>query len=342
MKGEAFEDRVYVLTPDGDIVDLPQGATPLDFAYHVHTDVGNRCRGAKVNGRMVPLTHELSNGDSVSIITGKQPRPSRDWLIPQLGYLKSSRARAKARSWFRRQDQEHNAGQGQAMYEKEVHRLGVDVPHVSELAKDLHFSSATELYVALGNGDLSSVDLVRAIEKRIAPPALPPLLAPTKRSRKEAADGGDGSGVRIEGVGDLLTVIARCCQPVPPDEIIGYITQGRGITIHREDCANVGRLRGESPERLLNVAWAGQRQHRYPVDILIEAYDRPGLLKDLSTMLSVERVNILGVNTQTDPSTLEAHMSLTLEIEGLEELSRVMQRIGQLPNVLSVTRKSER
>ena len=342
MKGEAFEDRVYVLTPDGDIVDLPQGATPLDFAYHVHTDVGNRCRGAKVNGRMVPLTHELSNGDSVSIITGKQPRPSRDWLIPQLGYLKSSRARAKARSWFRRQDQEHNAGQGQAMYEKEVHRLGVDVPHVSELAKDLHFSSATELYVALGNGDLSSVDLVRAIEKRIAPPALPPLLAPTKRSRKEPAGGGDGSGVRIEGVGDLLTVIARCCQPVPPDEIIGYITQGRGITIHREDCANVGRLRGESPERLLNVSWAGHRQHRYPVDILIEAYDRPGLLKDLSTMLSVERVNILGVNTQTDPSTLEAHMSLTLEIEGLEELSRVMQRIGQLPNVLSVTRKSER
>lgn len=342
MKGEAFEDRVYVLTPGGDIVDLPQGATPLDFAYHVHTDVGNRCRGAKVNGRMVPLTHELANGDSVSIITAKLAQPSRDWLIPQLGYLKSSRARSKARNWFRRQDQEHNASQGQAIYDKEVNRLGVDVPHISELAKDLHFNSATELHVALGSGDLSTAELVRAIEKRIAPPELPPRLTPTRRSRKELPISGDDSGVRIEGVGDLLTVMARCCQPVPPDDIIGYITQGRGITIHRDDCANVSRLRGSSPERLLSVAWAGQRDRRYPVDIVVEAYDRPGLLKDMSTMLSVERVNILGVNTQTDPRTLEAHMHLSLEIESLEELSRVMQRVAQLPNVLSVARKSER
>ncbi|MFK8014682.1 MAG: bifunctional (p)ppGpp synthetase/guanosine-3',5'-bis(diphosphate) 3'-pyrophosphohydrolase [Gammaproteobacteria bacterium] len=340
MQSEAFEDRVYVLTPGGDIVDLPQGATPLDFAYHVHTDIGHRCRGAKVGGKMVPLTHELSNGDSVSIITAKQAQPSRDWLIPQLGYLKSSRARAKARAWFRRQDREHNATQGQALYEKEVQSLGVDTPHVTELAKDFGYQSATDLYVALGFGDVSSVDLVRAIEKRVAPPERPPLLAPTRRSRREPA--GDSSDVRIEGVGDLLTVVAKCCQPVPPDAIIGYITQGRGVTVHREDCSNVNRLRATSPERLLNVDWAGQSQQRYPVDIVIEAYDRPGLLKDLSTMLSVERVNILSVNTLTDPSTLEARMNLTLEIDGLEELSRVLQRIGQLPNVLAVSRKSER
>lgn len=339
MQSEAFEDRVYVLTPGGDIVDLPFGATPLDFAYHVHTDIGHRCRGAKVGGRMVPLTHALSNGDSVAIITGKTAQPSRDWLIPQLGYLKSSRARAKARAWFRRQDREHNASQGQTIYDKEVQRLNVATPHVSELSKDFGFGSATDLYVALGNGDVSSMDLVRAIEKRLTPPELPPQLAPTRRNRRTKTDASDSSGVRIEGVGDLLTVIARCCQPVPPDRIIGYITQGRGITIHREDCSNVNRLQASSAERILTVSWAGERQHRYPVDVVIDAYDRPGLLKDLSTMLSVERVNILSVNTLSDPATLQARMHLTLEIEGLEELSRILQRIGQLPNVLAVSRK---
>lgn len=340
MQGEAFHDRVYVLTPGGDIVDLPQGATPLDFAYHVHTDIGHRCRGAKIDGRMVPLTHALTNGDNVEIITGKQTQPSRDWLIPQLGYLKSSRARAKARAWFRRQDREHNAAQGQAIFEKEVQRLNVEVPHITELAKDFGFAGATDLYVALGSGDVSNVDLVRAIEKRIAPPELPPALAPTRRSRKATAGtGSESSDIRIEGVGDLLTVLAKCCQPVPPDAILGYITQGRGITIHREDCSNVNRLRVASPERLIDVSWAGQQTQRYPVDVLIEAYDRPGLLKDLSTLLSVERVNILNVTVQTEPSTLEARVSMTLSIESLEELSRVMQRMGQLPNVLNVSRK---
>jgi GTP pyrophosphokinase len=340
MQSEAFSDRVYVLTPGGDIVDLPQGATPLDFAYHVHTDIGHRCRGAKIDGRMVPLTHALSNGDNVEIITGKRSQPSRDWLIPQLGYLRSSRARAKARSWFRRQDREHNAAQGQAIFEKEVQRLNVDAPHVSELAKDFGFAGATDLYVALGSGDVTSVDLVRAIEKRIAPPELPPTLAPTRRSRKATANtGNDSSDIRIEGVGDLLTVLAKCCQPVPPDAIVGYITQGRGITIHRDDCSNVNRLRVASPERLIDVSWAGQQTQRYPVDVLIEAYDRPGLLKDLSTLLSVERVNILNVTVQTEPSTLEARVNMTLSIESLEELSRVMQRMGQLPNVLNVSRK---
>lgn len=338
MKSEAFEDRVYVLTPDGDIVDLPAGATPLDFAYHVHTDVGHRCRGAKVNGRMVPLTYKLDNGDRVAIITSKRGQPSRDWLIPQLGYLASSRARAKARSWFRHQDQEHNAIQGQALYEKEVARLGVTTVHVSELAKDFGFSGATELYVALGSGDLNSVELVRAIEKKSAPPTLPPPLAPRKRPASDSLS--EGSGVRIEGVGDLLTVIARCCKPVPPDDIVGYITQGRGITIHRADCVNVTRLRDTAPERLLEVAWSGHANQRYPVDVQIDAYDRPGLLKDLSTLLSIEKVNILSVNTRTDNATLEARMDLTLEIESLEVLSRVLQRIGQLPNVLAVKRKA--
>ncbi|MEO1576832.1 MAG: TGS domain-containing protein, partial [Pseudomonadota bacterium] len=164
MQSEAFEDRVYVLTPGGDIVDLPRGATPLDFAYHVHTDVGHRCRGAKVDGKMVPLTHELTNGNAVEIITAKQPQPSRDWLIPQLGYLKSTRARAKARAWFRKQDHEHNAAQGQIIYDKEVQRLGVETPHINDLAKDFGFQGATELYVALGSGDLTGVDLARAIE----------------------------------------------------------------------------------------------------------------------------------------------------------------------------------
>ena len=335
VKGEAFEDRVYALTPSGDIVDLPAGATPLDFAYHVHTDIGHRCRGAKVDGRMVPLTYNLKNGDRVSIITAKEPHPSRDWLVPQLGYLASSRARAKVRVWFRRQNQEHNATQGQAMYEKEVQRLGVNTPHVSEIARELGYQGATDLYAALGSGEVTTTDLSGAINRKVAPPDLPPVLAPNKKARSPSS--GD---VRIEGVGDLLTVIGRCCKPVPPDDIVGYITQGRGITLHRDDCANLSRLQADHPERVLEVAWAGDRSQRYPVDLIIEAYDRQGLLKDISTMLSVERVNILAVSTNTDVGTLEARMNLTLEIGGLDELSRVIQRIAQLPNVLAVRRKT--
>ncbi|MEM6641203.1 MAG: bifunctional (p)ppGpp synthetase/guanosine-3',5'-bis(diphosphate) 3'-pyrophosphohydrolase, partial [Pseudomonadota bacterium] len=263
MQAEAFEDRIYVLTPGGDIVDLPQGGTPLDFAYHVHTDIGHRCRGAKVDGRMVPLTYELGNGDTVEIIAAKTAQPSRDWLIPQLGYLKSSRARAKARAWFRKQDQEHNASQGQTIFDREMQRLGFeDPPHVNDLARDFGFHGATDLYVALGSGDLGGVDLARAIEKRLEPQDLPSRLAPTRRSLPDSERTHDDGGVQIEGVGDLMTSMAKCCQPVPPDNIVGYITQGRGITIHREDCSNARRLAVTSPERLLSVNWSGG-SHRY-------------------------------------------------------------------------------
>ncbi|MEM7081957.1 MAG: bifunctional (p)ppGpp synthetase/guanosine-3',5'-bis(diphosphate) 3'-pyrophosphohydrolase [Pseudomonadota bacterium] len=336
FKAEIFEDRVYAVTPNGDIVDLPFGSTPLDFAYYLHTQLGHRCRGAKINGRIVPLTHTLENGDVVEIISAKEPKPSRDWLIPQLGYLISTRARAKVRVWFRRQDKEHIVTQGQNLLEKELKRLGVEVPHVSELAKELKLEGATGLYAAVGNGDLTVVDVVRVVQ-RLTTPQLPddPPVIKTKKT-KEA---GSGQDIRIAGVGDLLTTMAACCKPVPPDDICGYITQGRGVTIHRTDCGNALRLQVTHPERLLEVTWTEDRPDKYPVDIEVEAYDREGLLKDITALLSTERINIAAINLMQDEASFAIKIQMTLQIAGLDELSRILLKISSLPNVFAVQRQ---
>ncbi len=338
FKSEIFEDRVYALTPGGDILDLPAGSTPLDFAYYVHTDLGHRCRGARVGGRIVPLTYTLKNGDQVEVITARNGTPSRDWLIPQLGYLGSTRARAKARAWFRRQDAEHILEQGQALYDKEIQRLGVKAPHVSILCRDFGLSSASELYIALGGGDITVTDIAEAVQKRLAPPEPEPEPTP-KPARTRKRDTRGGSGIEIEGVGDLLTNLAQCCKPVPPDPIMGFITQGRGVSIHRQDCKNALRLKTEQRERVLQVNWSGEAPSTYPVDILIEAFDRQGLVKDISALLSAEKINILGINLTTNRRESTANLHMTVEITGLDELSRVLTRLGDLPNVTSVRRK---
>ena len=336
FKAEIFEDRVYAVTPNGDIVDLPYGATSLDFAYYLHTQLGHRCRGAKINGRIVPLTQPLENGDVVEIISAKEPRPSRDWLIPQLGYLASTRARAKVRVWFRRQDKEHIVTQGQALLEKELKRLGVVVPHVTELARELKLDGATGLYAAVGNGDLTTVDVVRVVQ-RLTTPRLPEETPVIKT--KTTTGSGKGQDIQIAGVGDLLTTMANCCKPVPPDGISGYITQGRGVTIHRMDCGNMLRLQATHPERLLEVSWTNDRPDKYPVDIVVEAYDREGLLKDITALLSTERINIAAINLLKDNESFAIKISMTLQIGGLDELSRILHKIGQLPNVFGVARQ---
>ncbi|MEL7449452.1 MAG: GTP diphosphokinase [Pseudomonadota bacterium] len=338
VRSEIFEDRVYALTPGGDIIDLPRGATPLDFAYFVHTDLGHRCKGAKIGGRIVPLTYQIANGDQVDIIAGKTPNPSRDWLVPSLGYLASTRARSKVRVWFRRQDQQHNLEQGRVILERELSRLGVKAPHVNILARDLHQNSATDLYRAIGNGDVTATEIANAVQQRLEPQVPPTPEIKKRRSQPETSSG--KGGVEVEGVGDLMTNFAQCCKPVPPDPIAGYITQGRGITIHRSDCPSLQRLVETSPERILSVSWGGARPATYPVDITLEAFDRQGLVKDVSTLTSAEKINIVTFSTTTNRKHLTARMELTVEIAGLDELSRLLHKLGQLPNVIDVHRKT--
>ncbi len=337
FKTEVFEDRVYALTPGGDVMDLPQGATPLDFAYHIHTDLGHRCRGAKVNGKMVPLTYKLSNGEQVAIITAKNAKPSRDWLIPQLGYLASNRAMSKVRQWFRRQDKEHQLEQGRVILEKELHRLGVDAPHVNELCKAMSHTTPAELYIALGAGDATVTDIAQAIS-RLQHPEL--TERPIVKPRKSGVGPGDGgSNVRVAGVGDLLSQFSQCCKPVPPDPISGYITLGRGVSIHRSDCKNLLNLQDKHEDRVIAVSWTTDQTRTYPVDIDVAAFDRPELLKDVTALLATEKINIAALNIRTDKSTNSADITLTLDIHSVEELSRILHRLNSLPNIVSASRR---
>ena len=335
FKSEVFQDRVYVLTPGGDVLDLPQGATPLDFAYYIHTEVGHRCRGARVNGRMVPLTYELKSGDQVEILTAKSGRPSRDWLNPHLGYLRTSRARAKARQWFKQQDQEKNAAEGRVLLERELHRLGITGLAYGELARALGYDTVEDLYVALGRSDVTPGQLGKAAAELVQPAAEPdvPVQPVRRRPRGEA-----GSEVTIHGVGNLLTRLAQCCKPAQGDPIVGYITRGHGVTIHRRDCRNVLTMDDGRRDRLIEVQWAGRARGTYPVDVVVEAIDRHGLLRDVTNVLANEMINVVAVNTRSDKRTNTARMELTLEIADVAELSRVLNRINQLPNVYEVRR----
>ena len=339
VRAEIFEDRVYAVTPDGDVIDMPAGSTPLDFAYHVHTDVGHHCRGAKANGRMVPLTYCLKNGDKVEIITSEAARPSRDWLIPQRGYLASPRSRSKVRGWFRRQDQAVNQRQGRSLLEKELQRLDLH-PDLSQVADAFNYPTVDQLYLALGAGDITLAAVVHTIERtqrKQLPESLPELSETRRRAHKQSASGG---GIVVSGIGDMMTHMARCCRPVPPEAITGYITLGRGVSIHRSDCRNLLRLRDTSPERTIEVAWGQAPETGFPVAIHVEAFDRRGLLWDISTVLTEERTDILESSTRTDRATHAARIDLVVSVTSLEQLSRLLHRLSSLSNVLNVSRKS--
>jgi len=336
VQSEIFEDRIYVISPRGDVVDLPANGTPLDFAYHVHTDVGHRCRGAKVNGRIVPLTYKLANGQQVEILTGKESSPSRDWLVPQLGFLASSRARIKVRSWFRRQDQKQNQRQGSVILEKELAKLGYKNFEHEQLARLLHFGTPDEMYLALGAGEITIMAVAGAIQ-RFEKPA--EKFTPKARKPQPGTRTGKGK-VSVQGVGDLLTGFAGCCQPVPPEPICGYLTQGRGVTIHRENCGNLLRLMVMRPERVLDVSWSGAQEELYPANISVQAYDRSGLVKDVTMLLADEKVHISSLDTLTDSTHNTAEIRLGIEVSGLDKLSRILHRLTSLPNVVSAKRDS--
>ncbi|HEB66468.1 MAG TPA: GTP diphosphokinase [Gammaproteobacteria bacterium] len=338
FKSAVFADRVYVFTPAGRIIDLPAGATPIDFAYQIHTEVGHRCRGAKVNGRMVPLTHALKTGDRVEILTVKKGGPSRDWLNPALGYLATSRARHQVQHWFRRQNFEQNVAAGRGIVEKELRRLGFSDIGFEKLAQQLGQRSVDDMLAQVGIGEIRPARIVQAAQQLTQPPAPEPETAPVLRKPHQPEG---GSGIRVHGVGDLLTKFAQCCKPVPGDPIVGYLTKSQGISIHRRDCHNVLHTVAAHPERLVEVDWGESRSDgHYAVDIELTAFDRQGLLRDVTTVLSNEKLNITAVNTTTQRRTHTTHMVLTVEVPDLGVLSRVLARLGQLPNVTEVRRRA--
>jgi GTP pyrophosphokinase len=333
LKSELFADRIYAMTPRGQVVDLPRGSTPLDFAYHLHTDLGHRCRGAKINGRIVPLNKPLANGQVVEIITGKQAAPSRDWLSPEQGFLASNRSRAKLRAWFRRIDESDHRSSGRDSLERELKRAGAGGELIAPLVRDLKAENAEDLHRMLGEGEVSGNALAQAIA-RLQAPAAAPLTAARPRPPNRTAR----SPVEIEGVGDLPITMARCCSPVPPDAIAGYVTLGRGVTIHQTRCASLRRMRVLKPERVLKVEWALAADTAMPVRIRVQAFDRRGLLRDVSDVMALERLSIDAVNSDTDPGDRIATIVMRTAVRDHAQLARVLQRLGGVPNVLRAER----
>lgn len=327
--------RVYVFTPKGEVIDLSVGATPLDFAYHIHSEIGHRCRGAKVNGRIVPLTYNLINGDQVEILTTREAAPSRDWLNRSLGYINSSRARGKVRAWFNQQDHEQQLTDGRNILDRELKRYKASSLSLEVLSRRLKFDKPQDLFVAIGRNDVTIAQIVGAIDHLAEPVVRPPELTGSQRK----ADKGSGA-IHVRGVGNLLTQIAPCCTPVPPDSIVGFITRGKGVTIHRADCSNILNLREFERERLIDVDWGDDESSRYHVEIHILAYDRHGLLRDVSTTLSALNVDVVSVNTLSDQSSQTADMKIGMHIANTYELTTIMDRIRQLRNVQDVERVS--
>ncbi len=330
-------DRVYVFTPEGHVVDLAVGSTPLDFAYRIHTSIGHRCRGAKVNGKIVPLNTALKTSDQVIILTGKNESPSRDWLSPALHYLHSTRARSKVQQWFRKQNHEKNAQAGKALFDREIRQLNIKQIDLDKLAQKFNKQEADGLYAAIGAGDISLEQLVHAVMAPLGGTkgqVRTPYGLPAKASRYA------GSEVYIYGVGNLMTRIAGCCNPVPGDQISGYVTEGRGVSVHRKDCGNFLRLQSNEPERILEVHWGGEPKQVYPVKIMIDAYDRSSLLKDITTVLDKADLNVLSMNSKSDDSVMgvAVQMAVTLEVSSIEQLSNVMARLREIPNMAKVQR----
>ena len=340
VRTELFEDRVYALTPKGEVIDLPRGATPLDFAYTVHTSLGHRCRGAKVNGRIVPLSHTLSNGEIVEIITGKQETPSRDWLAPEQGYLVSARNRSKVRAWFRKQDVGDNRVAGRAIADRELTRIGLQPEQFAGLVQELKARDADHLYQLLGEGEITVTQLLQGAARlpgfqpsgaRRHTPAARPGPASTRRNR-------GASPVEIEGVGDLPVTLARCCAPLRPEKIAGYVTVGRGVTVHRSDCPSLIRMRATRPDRVLNVEWSGTNAAPPAVELSVSAYDRRGLVRDITDVLAYERLSIEAMTTTTDRAVGTAHVLVTTAVDDLDQLTRVLKRLAGIPNVIHARR----
>lgn len=327
---ELVEDRVYALSPKGEVMDLPAGATPLDFAYHVHTMVGHRCRGAKVNGRIVPLGYRLRSGDRVEILTGKEPDPRRDWLLPANGFLASGRSRDKVRAWFHKLDRARNVQAGRELLERELKRLGLQQADLALAAKKFRADSIDDLYIQVALGDTGPSQVSRALleaERAQSQPPAPAVPRPTARR-----DDIGKSRFTVQGVGNLLSQLARCCQPVAGEPIAGYLTRGRGVTVHRIDCASFQRLSAANPQRVLPVEW-GQAGSGYEVSVQVRAMDRRWLLKDITNLIAQEDAYVLDINSDNVRDSDQALLRLRLKVSDYEQLSRLLGKLDALPGV---------
>ncbi|HSW03307.1 RelA/SpoT family protein [Aquabacterium sp.] len=333
----AFDDRIYVFTPQATVIELPAGATPIDFAYSLHTDLGHRCRGARVDGAMVPLNTPLANGQTVEVIAAKEGGPSLDWLNSELGYLKAHRSRSKVRAWFNAQAMSVTIARGRELVEKALQREGRTALKLDDLAAQLGFKGAEALFEVVGKDEYS----LRHIENLLRPVEPPTPEAdniPLKRAR-----GAEG-GVLVVGVESLLTQLARCCRPAPPDAIGGYVTRGKGVAIHRANCTNFRHMAAQQPDRVIAVAWGETPKNReaaYPVDVLVEAADRPGLLRDISEVFSKDKLNVIGVHTQTvrDVTGGTAFMTFTIEVSDANRLAAMLRLVAQVPGVRRTRRR---
>ncbi|MEA3278697.1 MAG: bifunctional (p)ppGpp synthetase/guanosine-3',5'-bis(diphosphate) 3'-pyrophosphohydrolase [Pseudomonadota bacterium] len=339
FKAEFEPVHIYVLTPQSKVIELPKGATPLDFAYAIHSEIGNRCRGARVNGRIVPLNQPLASGQSVEILTQKNAAPSRDWLSPHHGYLKTAKARNRVRQWFKQQDFDRYLAEGRSILEKELARLGIEEkPQLEQIGRRYNFHKGEDVLAAIGRGELAPGQIARQVgepktEKRDQPE--PKTKTPSTQKRKPAGR----AEVVVEGVDDLMSHMAHCCKPVPYDPIVGYVTRGRGVTVHRRDCTTVRKMPPEEQTRLIDVHWAQQREDAtYPVDVLVMAADRKGLLRDVSSVFSDEDVDVVGVNTSSDRNIDRATMRFTVEVKDMGQLEHVLIKLVQIPDVIDVRR----
>ena len=331
-KQAAVEDTVYVLTPQGRVLDLPQGSTPVDFAYHLHSDLGHHCRGAKVDGVMVPLNYKLANGQRVEIVAAKTGGPSRDWMNPALGYIQSSRARSKVRQWFNTQALAETVANGRAIVERELQRVGMTGANLDHLAQQLGYSRSEDMFAAAGREEIGAKLLQTALRGATPAETAPEAFLPGKIK----ADAKDG-GILVVGMDKLLTQLAKCCRPAPPDAIAGFVTRGRGVSIHRRNCRDLQRLAQLQPERMIEADWGQQKDGVFSVDIVVQAHDRTGLLRDISEVLSREKINVTGVNTQSKQHI--AYMSFTVEISDLEQLQRTLALVREVQGVLTASRR---
>ncbi|HEY0178588.1 MAG TPA: bifunctional (p)ppGpp synthetase/guanosine-3',5'-bis(diphosphate) 3'-pyrophosphohydrolase [Dokdonella sp.] len=338
FRTEVVEDRVYLLTPKGQVVDLPRGATVLDFAYAIHTDVGHRCRGAKVNGRIVPLGHQPVSGDRVEVLTGKVSEPRRDWLSAHHGFLNTHRAREKVRAWFKRIDRTQNLAAGRLLLERELRRLALAGASLDGLPERFQLKSQDDLLEALALGDVSAGQIARALHEMTAPPPPAPGTAPPPPPSRVPGSGSGRGAIVIYGVGNLLTQLARCCRPLPGDAIEGFITRGRGVSVHRADCAQLANLRARDPSRVVAVEWGDRAQASYDVDIVVKGYDRKWLHKDVSNVIAAANAHVVAVHARLDARSGIAIMDYALRVADFGQLSGLLAQLLAVPNVIEARR----
>ncbi|MCC4832178.1 GTP diphosphokinase [Shewanella sp. 1_MG-2023] len=340
VRSQVFEDRAYVFTPNGEVVDLPLGSTVLDFAYYIHSHVGHKCIGAKVDGRIVPFTYQVETGERIEIITSKHPNPKRDWLNPNLGYIKSSRSRSKIQHWFKQQDRDKNMVAGKELLEAELTRVSLKIKDAQVAVERFNMNSMDDMLAAIGGGDLRLNQVVNFIETslRKEPNSEQEIVEEIiKRSHTRAPRKGKGQ-VEVNGVGNLLSHIASCCKPVPGDEIFGYITMGRGVSVHRSDCAQVKELMRAHPERSVEVVWGENYSGGYRIKVQVSAHDRSGLLRDVTTVLAAEKSNVMAMSSTSDEKNQTAAVDLELELYNLDGLSRILVKLGQIEGVIEARR----